>query len=177
MSRGKIITLTYQQIRERMDRLEGTGTYTLEQGLNGGADPEAEWPYYRNQRHGSADCVGVGMWLQGMDRYQPLEDYYGGWVNTNSVFNMPELFVRLGQDFSKVRDTDILVYPSYKDVLGRKRYGHWMTVSHAPRGAKKLSDLLVLHCSSRKAPATLTTPGFAKGKSTAWSFFRPRHRL
>lgn len=176
--RGKNLKLPVEEVLARARRLVDTGSYSLEQGLNGGNDPTATGPYSHGSV-GTADCVGVGMYIQGIDRYQPQIPYYGGWVNTNSVFAMPELFVNLGQDFSKVQPGDVLVYPSYKDILGRKHYGHWMTVEETVlRGynklrATKLSELMVIHCSQRKAPATKRTPGFAKGKASSWAFFRP----
>lgn len=184
--RGKNLKLPIEEVLARARRLVDTGSYSLEQGLNGGNDPTATGPYSHGTV-GTADCVGVGMYIQGVDRYQPQIPYYGGWVNTNSVFAMPELFVNLGQDFSKVQPGDVLAYPSYKDILGRKHYGHWMTVEKTmtdrverlPSGfqrmayATKLSELTVIHCSQRKAPATKRTPGFAKGKATSWAFFRP----
>lgn len=193
--RGKNLRLPVEQVLARARELVGTGSYSLEPGKNGGGDPEAKTPYYGI--HETADCVGVGMFIQGIDRYQPQIAYYGGWVNTNSVFHMPELFRNLGQDFGEVQEGDILAYPSYKDWLGRKHYGHWMTVSRAHRPlsydeqkkvrecwldgvnllryypARKLSELLVIHCSQKKYPATTETPGFAKGKAKDWAFFRP----
>lgn len=188
--RGKNLYLNLPSVLQRASQVENTGAYTLEQGLNGGNDPSAHWPYFDNDTPnktslmGTADCVGVGMWIQGLDRYQPQISYYGGWVNTNSVFGMPELFDNLGQDFNAVKPGDALVYPSYRDLLGRKHYGHWMTVVSnlvpgkggdllTARKATKLSELTVVHCSQRKAPATRKTPGFAKGKSSSWAFFRP----
>lgn len=188
--RGKNLKLPIEEVLARARRLVDTGSYSLEQGLNGGNDPTATGPYSHGTV-GTADCVGVGMYVQGVDRYQPQIPYYGGWVNTNSVFAMPELFTNLGQDFSKVQPGDVLAYPSYKDILGRKHYGHWMTVEdvmdpkatvETPLGPRKLkratqlSELMVIHCSQRKAPATKRTPGFAKGKASSWAFFRPTWR-
>lgn len=184
--RGKNLKLDVGQVLSRARMVVDTGAYTLEPGLNGGADPEATSPYSPGKwgEPGTADCVGVGMWIQGLDRYQPQIAYYGGWVNTNSVFGMPELFDNLGQDFEEVKPGDALVYPSYRGLLGRKHYGHWMTVVSnlvpgkggdllTARKATKLSELTVVHCSQRKAPATRKTPGFAKGKPASWAFFRP----
>lgn len=176
MARGKNLKLSGHMVLFRAASLEGTGNYSLEEGKNGGADPAAALPYYENHEGGTADCVGVGAWIQGFDRYQPHIKYYGGWVNTNSVFHMPELFRNLGQDFSAVRPGDILVYPSYKPLIGKRKYGHWMTVMSATykgKQATKLSQVEVIHCSQRGFPATRRTWGFAKGPSKAWAFFRP----
>jgi hypothetical protein len=172
--RGKNLRLPVEKVLARARELVGTGKYSLVPGKNGGSDPEAKSPY--DMEDGTADCVGVGMFIQGADRYQPQIMHWGGWVNTNSVFGMPELFRNMGQDFNVVREGDILAYPSYKDWLGRIRYGHWMTVTGLPGGlvrATKLSDILVTHCSQKRYPATTETPGFAKGRAKDWAFFRP----
>ena len=173
MARGKNLKLSLPEVLARARAVINTGEYTLEQGLNGGSDPDAATPYSQGL---TADCVGVGAWIQGLDRYQPQIAYYGGWLNTNSVFHMPELFENLGQDFSVVQPGDALVYPSYKDLFGKRRYGHWMTVTgvmYKNQRATKLSELTGVHCSQRKAPATRETYLFAKGPSKAWAFFRP----
>ena len=175
--RGKNLRLSTTEVLERAERLIGTGDYSLEEGHNGGADPEADWPYFGNEEDGTADCVGVGMYIQGFDRYQPQIEVYGGWVNTNSVWLMPTLFTNLGQDFGSVQPGVALVYKSYRDALGRRRYGHWMTVYDVPRGAKRLRDLTVIHCAQKPAPATRVTWAFAKGNPKDWAFFRPLHRM
>lgn len=175
--RGKNLMLDVETVLDRAERLIDTGRYSLTPGENGGADPEADWPYYLGRPNGTADCVGAGMWIQGMDRYQPQVEAYGGWVNTNSIFLMPGLFVSLGQDFDLVQPGDILAYPSYRDLLGRRRYGHWMTLYEVPRAARRLKDLTVIHCAQKAPPATRATWGFAKGKPKDWAFFRPLHRM
>jgi hypothetical protein len=172
--RGKNLKLDTAAVLRRAGSVIGTGIYSLEPGFNGGSNPEAPSPY--SVLEGTADCVGVGLWIQGIDRFQPGILEYGGWVNTNSVWLMPALFVNLGQDFSKLRAGDALVYRSYKGLLGKRRYGHWMTVLKIPNGAKQLSDLTVVHCAQRREPATRATPGFAKGLPQHWAFFRPTHR-
>lgn len=96
MTRGKVLGLTLDQVRERALYLASskcvTGYYLLKDH-NGGKDPEAPDPFDRWSKPGSkfvnitADCIGGAAWCGGFDRFQEkrFAHLYGGWINTDSM--------------------------------------------------------------------------------------------
>lgn len=95
MTSGKLIPLSLDERAARLEWLyrhelaaNRPALYSLKAGETGGRDPEAKLPFSLcDDGRLRADCTGVALWGQGIDRYQPrrFAPLYGGWINTDSM--------------------------------------------------------------------------------------------
>jgi hypothetical protein len=137
-----------------MKSLINTGAYTLRAGESGGTDPSAKTPYGPTKK---ADCIGVAMWIQGIDRFQeddflpdisrwntrkhgklPDGPVYGGWMNTNSLLLPNHVFLHV--PVNQVLPGDLMLYPSYHDDIDKPHHGHALTV-HSVYGTQSTSKI------------------------------------
>ncbi len=175
MSAVKIVPLTLAERAARLEWLYGIekvssapGLYSLKSGETGGRNPAALTPFAAcEDGRQRADCTGVAMWGQGIDRYQSESRFplYGGWINTDSML-MDALSERtitgsggrvpkraMFREVHEAQPGHLIVYPAVYDqgVKAKGSIGHVVTVVEVrctewPGLAAAAGDIIVVHC-------------------------------
>jgi hypothetical protein len=149
VSRGAILKLTPTDVVARALSLclvpedrQARIWYSAERGRNGGSDPTANTcaSIWRDPADGriwcTSDCVGLGLWAYGMDRYQPPL-----WLNQNSLYAEAKAG-RGGWRFCNPYPGCLALILDDKRLDGSRRPGHVGVVTRQVAGV-----WYAVHCS------------------------------
>jgi len=191
---------TLDECLARAHSLLGKVNYVLGAG---GRNPEALDPQTNRtfkrpdgstfERYG-CDCAGFVLWSWGLDRLQPDFNFYGGWINTDSMIHDGTSSREFFQEIWYPDVGSIIVFPSVNldNDSNRERIGHVGLVVEAPNtwdpANPDYSQLQVIHCAgsnwklaggdkATRNPAVLETSGkIWNGKDSYKGHTNPKWR-